>query len=47
MSIDAHTLPCDRCGERVDEDDLIYIEPHNEYLCEDCSAEQMLDDETR
>lgn len=34
--MDAHTLPCDVCGNRFDEDDLEYIEDRNEYVCQDC-----------
>lgn len=38
--MDAHTLPCDRCGVRVDENELAYFEEYNEYLCDDCIAEE-------
>jgi hypothetical protein len=34
--MDAHTLPCDCCGDRFDDAELEYIEDRNEYLCQNC-----------
>ena len=39
--MDAHTYPCDRCGNRLDDDALEYIEGINSYLCSECLTEEL------
>jgi hypothetical protein len=42
--MDAHTMLCDRCAERFDDDALEYIEDSNSYLCSECITAELEED---
>lgn len=43
--MDAHTLPCDWCAVRFEDDLLVYVEAVNSYLCPLCIREHSLEGE--